>query len=703
VATLCAQAQDRGDATAYRYLADGVTETRSITFAELHEEARGVAARLQEITSPGSRALLLAEDAVDFARAFVGCQLAGVIAVPVSPPFPTQRGRRVETLRAIAGNCGAEAVLTSWPAEFRERVESVAPELGALEWLAVDTVTAASAGEFRERAVDPHDVAFLQYTSGSTSIPKGVVVTHEMLAHNEAYIQRVVGLDADAVSVSWLPLFHDMGLIGVVLGVLYSGHQAVIMPPAAFARWPRHWLQAISTYRGTASAAPDSAYRLCVEKIGPEDRVGLDLRSWRTAVTGAEPVLASTLDLFAEAFGPCGFRRDSWLPTYGLAESTLMASGPSARRHPVTLRVDADALREGRAVPGDGRVLVGCGTALMHRRIEIVDPASERRCEPGEVGEIWLAGTDVARSYWELPEASEHSFNAQLAGGGGGPFLRTGDVGFMLNGELYVTGRIKDVIIVAGRNHYPHDIEATAMAVHPALVPGGCAVYAVDRDGRERVVVAAEVRSPRLRKGVELELVERLIRAAVASEHDIAVADVLLVERKSVPRTSSGKLQRTACRAAFERGELVRARSYGADGEELPEPSAEDRRRTLRRLLLEQVEGMLSVPSGSVDTSLPFRQLGLDSLMTAELRERLQSALGEQVSPTLFFAHPTTDRLIEQLLDQMIPLEPPPAEVSTEPSGATAEVDDDLAELDEQSLAALLAEEIETSQGLVRP
>jgi acyl-CoA synthetase (AMP-forming)/AMP-acid ligase II/acyl carrier protein len=695
VALLHAQAHDRGAATVYRYLEDGESETRSITFAELELEARAVAARLQETAAPGDRALILAEDAIDFISAFTGCQLARVIAVPVSPPFPSQRGRRVETLRAIARNCGARIVLTSWPREFQARVESVAPELADLRWIAVDDVPGDAVAEFRPRPVRSDDVAFLQYTSGSTSTPKGVVVTHHMLVHNEAYIQRATRIGDDDVQVSWLPLFHDMGLIGAVLQPLYSGMQTVFMPPSAFARRPLNWLQAISRYRATVTAAPDSAYRLCVEKITPQERAGLDLRSWRLALNGAEPLAASTLDAFATTFGPCGFDRRSLYPTFGLAECTLMATGSEPQAGARTLTVHADALHEGRVVTGGDKVLIGCGKAIMHRRVEIVDPSTSLTAEPGAVGEIWLAGPDVAGSYWDLPEESERVFKATLADTGDGPFLRTGDLGFIRDGELYVTGRLKDVIIVAGRNHYPQDIEATVLSVHGSLVDGACTAFSVQRDGRELVVVVAEMQTGRLRRGVDVEALARRITSAVASEHGIAVAEVVLANRKSVPRTSSGKLQRTACRAAYERGEVSRAQTYTLDGDVLALPTAQERRRTLRRLLVEQIEAVLRVSSDSVDTTVPFQQLGLDSLMTAELRERLEAALGERLSPTMFFAHPTTDRLVERLLDQMAPVvtEPPPPAPPRE-EGAGPEPSDDLAELDERRLTEVLSAEI---------
>ena len=691
-ALIGARAQSRGSATIYRSLADGEDETRSITFAELELQARAVAACLQESASFGDRALILAEEPIEFIRAFMGCQLAGVIAVPVSPPFPSQRGRRVETLRAIAANCGAGAVLSGWGPAFEDRVQGVAPELADLRWIAVDEVPDEQAADYRQQPVGPDDVAFLQFTSGSTSLPKGVVVTNDMVMHNEAYIERGLAWTADDTIVNWLPLFHDMGLIGSVLPTLYTGGQAVFMSPSAFARRPLNWLRAIARYRATIGVAPDSAYRLCIDKIAPHERAELDLRSWRLAGNGAEPVSSATLDAFTEAFAPCGFKPANWFATYGLAECTLMATGPLPGSGSSRLGVEAVALLEGRVVEGDDRLLVGCGTPTMHRRIEIVDPVTCRPQHDGAVGEIWIGGPDVARHYWERPEESERTFGATLAGSGDGPFMRSGDLGFVHEGELFVAGRLKDVIIVGGRNHYPQDVEATVTSIDGPLVKGGCVTFSVQRDERECVVVVAETPPARARLGVDLEDVAREIRSVVASEHGIAV-EVVLVDRKSVPKTSSGKLQRAACRASFERSELSRAESYDLEGNVVTLPSADERRRALRRVLVERIESVLSVPSGELDTSLSFQDSGMDSLRAAELRERLEEALGERLSPTMFFAHPTTDLLVEQLLDQMVPPEPQPLPAAA-PARIAPPATSDLQQMDEHGLAAALADEI---------
>ncbi|RKS09659.1 acyl-CoA synthetase (AMP-forming)/AMP-acid ligase II [Nocardiopsis sp. Huas11] len=555
---LAFQAREQGSKTAYRSLPDGETEARSQTFSELELQVRAVAAHLQEVAAPGDRVLVLVPDAIDFALSFLACQYAGAVAVPVYPPYPLNSQRKVDTLRSIAADSGAVAVLSTDAVDYRTVFAASAPELAALHWIAVDTVDTYDATRYRRAGAS--EVSFLQYTSGSTSTPKGVVVTHEALVANQDYIRRAGRYDTDTVIVSWLPLFHDMGLIGTLLPAVFVGLEAVLMPPLAFVQSPVRWLRAVTRYRATVSGAPNSGYELCLRRVTEQDREGLELSSWKVAFNGAEPVRAATLEAFTRAFASHGFDERAHYPCYGLAENTLMVTGSRYDVRPPVLDVDLAALqKERRLVTGGAHRLVSSGVVLEGRRLEIVDPDTLLPVAPGEVGEIWSAGPDVAAGYWNNPDATRETFRAHLADSGDGPFLRTGDLGVFLDGDLYVCGRMKDVVIVDGRNHYPQDIEATVEDAHPAIRRNCLAAFAVEGADREELVVIAEL-DPHHRRADHAEVV-RAVRTAVGTAHGVQADTVLLVAPGSVTKTTSGKVQRRACRAAYESGTLTPART----------------------------------------------------------------------------------------------------------------------------------------------
>jgi acyl-CoA synthetase (AMP-forming)/AMP-acid ligase II len=446
-----------------------------------------------------------------------------------------------------------------------------------LQWSTVDDIDDSLAAQWRPSAIRGDTLVFLQYTSGSTAKPKGVMVNHSNLVYNLHMLEAAFDLTDQTSIVSWLPLFHDMGLIGNVFNTLNVGTTCVLMEPTAFLYKPIRWLQAISRHRAYFSGAPNFAYDLCARKVTPEQREALDLNSWQAAFNGAEPVRHATLERFVSAFEPCGFRRQVFRPCYGLAEATLfVSSGPMATR-PVYHDFEKKALEQDRAAPASGAddaavTLVGCGQTWLDQKIVIVDPENLTRLPPGSIGEIWLSGPNVAQGYWNKPEETERTFGAYLADTGEGPFLRTGDLGFLQDGELFITGRVKDLIIIGGRNLYPQDIELLVEQSHPALRPGCSAAFSVDLDDGERLVIAVEVHrsyrassrqegagitsTPDGNGGLDTKAVFKTIQQAVAEQHEVRVHDLVLLKHGGIPKTSSGKIQRHACKAGYLNGDL---------------------------------------------------------------------------------------------------------------------------------------------------
>lgn len=546
------RAADAADRIAYTFLPDGEKESHSWTFAELEQLTRALAARISREVAPGDRALIVAPDSADFVLAFLACQFAGVVAVPVYPPFPVTSPRRVETLRTIAEDCGAAAVLCAAPEQTRAMLIGAAPELDRLRWIGI-VADADGAADFEPVPVTGADVSFLQYTSGSTSAPKGVVVTHDALMHNQELLCRTMGYSAESRIVGWLPLFHDMGLMGIVVPAVYAGSRTVLLPPLTFVQRPVRWLRAVTRYRATITGGPNFAYELCCRRIPAADRAGIDLSSLEVAFNGAEPIRAETLDEFAAEFAGHGFDSNSYYPCYGLAESTLMTTGSRRGAGAVTLTVSRAELAEGRVTPGQDQTLVGSGRVALHRELLIVDPDTRVPLPDGQVGEIWIGGPDAALAYWGNEDATRETFRAETVAPQSGPYLRSGDLGALVDGELYVVGRRKDLVIVGGRNYYPQDIEHTVENADPRIRRGCTAAFAVDREGGEELIVVAEVKAD---ADPDVAALTASLRAAVSVDHSITPARVVLVRAGTVPKTSSGKLQRRATRAAFEAGTL---------------------------------------------------------------------------------------------------------------------------------------------------
>ncbi|MGB8493200.1 MAG: fatty acyl-AMP ligase [Candidatus Acidiferrum sp.] len=564
----------------YIYLVDGEAEGDDLTYAALDCQARSIGALLQSYRASGERALLLYPAGLEFIAAFFGCLYAGVIAVPLPPPNPAQPQRSLPRLRAIISDAQPSLVLTTSAILSNTKgLFTQAPELQKLRWLATEKVTGSLAQEWRDPAVTSNTLALLQYTSGSTAEPKGVMISHGNLLHNSAYISRVFTLIPETVTVTWLPAFHDMGLTNGIIQPVYKGRPCYLMPPASFLMRPIRWLQAISRYKATISGGPNFAYELCSRRITPEQRETLDLSSWDVAYNGAEPVRADTMKRFVATFASCGFRPSAFHPCYGLAEATLLVSGGSLRDE-MFCTIQVAAFEQNRVVEAcaqhqNVRTLVGSGHALQDTKIVIAHPELLTACAPDEVGEIWVSGPSVTQGYWNRPEDTERACGAYLKDTGEGPFLRTQDLGFMKDGELFVTGRLKDLIIISGRKLYPQDIELTVEQSHPALRPACCAAFSVDGVGEERLIVAAEIEPryqpavckspggearahPNGRLPLDVEVVVRAIRRAVAEEHDVRVHRVVLLRAGRIPKTTSGKVQRHACQVSFLEGTLER-------------------------------------------------------------------------------------------------------------------------------------------------
>ena len=642
---------------------DGNAEDSHLSYLSLDSKARSIAAHLQQHAVPGERALLLFPSGLDYIAAFFGCLYAGVIAVPVYPPHRTRPDLR---LQAILKDAQPSIVLA--PAEiFADRIALTThnPHLQTLRWVVTDQLD-ESAAVWLPSNIASQAVAFLQYTSGSTGNPKGVMLTHANLLHNLSLIQRAFGHDKHSSGVIWLPPFHDMGLIGGILQALYLGVDVTLMSPVSFLQKPVRWLEAISKTRATSSGGPNFAYDLCVRKITPEQCIGLDLSSWDVAFCGAEPVRPETLTRFSEKFAPYGFRQEAFLPCYGMAESTLLISGGSKMQMPLVHTVQEQALSRNQVVQADEmqagyQQLVSCGLIWADQKTIIVHPETRLRCAAHEVGEIWVAGKSVAPGYWNRPEETAQTFGATLADTGEGPFLRTGDLGFIQAGRLCVTGRIKDLIIIRGLNHYPQDIEATVAGCHPTLQGSFNAAFSVDISGEEKLVVVSEIERTQMRK-LNMDEVVAAVRGAVSTHHALQLHALYLVRPTSLPKTTSGKVQRRATRAACLENSLNGVAEWRTDAPiaqstqstkpstNQPSPPVQNAT-AIQTWMTHWLATKMNLPAQSIEPHKPFAEYGLDSMAAVEMAQAISDWLkpAKELKPTLAWDYPTLFALAHHL------------------------------------------------------
>jgi acyl-CoA synthetase (AMP-forming)/AMP-acid ligase II/acyl carrier protein len=713
---LAQQAADDPNRIAYVFLddRDGAVE---MSYGELDRRARVIAARLQLELQPGDRALLVYPPGLDFIAAFFGCLYAGVVAVPATYPKPR---RPMPRLNRIAVDCDAHVALSTAATLTTLDPELLSADAATSQWIATDELTDELADHFEPPVVRETDLAFLQYTSGSTSDPKGVMVSHANLLNNLECIRHAFGIgemDEDHVSatgVFWLPAYHDMGLIGGVLTPLYMGGRSVLMSPTAFLQRPMRWLEAIHEYKATISGAPNFAYDFVARRTKSEDRAKLDLSMWRLAFCGAEPIRAETFALFAEAMRPCGFQSKSLYPCYGLAEVTLLAAGPDFHNEPTVLVVNRQALSEHRVAIACGEPeemtqrLVGCGQAMPGHTLLLVDPATGAVCGPDQVGEVLIQGPSVAGGYWNRVDENKDEFGATVAGREG-TFLRTGDLGFTHDGELYVTGRLKDVIIIRGRNHYPQDIEQSAEAAHPSLLMG--AAFALEnadleKATAERLVVVNQV--DRQFRDADWNQVVQAIRRAVVEHHEIDPYAIVLIRQTSLPITSSGKVQRSLCRDQYLADELkvvhswtnpatpVAATANGAvklHGEGVawnangakpvrngvsrngdarrrrPVGSVEVDRATERieAWMLDWLITRLGLSPEDVSRDRPFAEYGVDSLTAVEMSHELEQQFSVPLPPIVAWNYPTPSSLARFLAEETLGVKREEPVVRSEP------------------------------------
>ncbi len=647
------------DKIAFTFLPNGENNTGEInlSYSELDRRARQVAAELRKHEAQGKPVLVILPSGIEFIVALYGCLYAGAIAVPTPAPNLARAARTLPRLQSILVDSGARLVLTNAELAARSHeIEANAPKFKGCTWLPTDSLLEGFADAF-DFVARPDSPAYLQYTSGSTGEPKGVVVSHGNLTANSEMLRNAWGRIPGSVMVSWVPLFHDLGLIWNVIQTVYCGGHSVFMPPEAFIQEPLRWLRAISHYRGTLSGGPNFAFDYCVRRIGADDRAKLDLSSWQVAMVGSEPVRHQTLERFASVFADCGFRQNAFRPAYGLAEATLMVTGGELDAPLGVARLDADALENNEIKIADAnavaRVLVGQGQPRDDLRAEVVDPESHEPVAPDRIGEIWLSGPSVSSGYWHRPEESQETFGARLSSDNHQTFLRTGDLGFFHDDELYITGRLKDLIIIRGRNHYPQDIEFSCDSVHAAVRPGCSATFSIEHDNEEKLVVVQEVN---VVEGLEPKEVLQLIRRQIIAEHDVAPHAVVLVKARSIPKTSSGKIQRRLCRNQFLSSELAIVAEWS-------EPSTADQTTeqdssgldtsAIESLLVERLAGICGLDVDEIDPDEQFDSYGLDSARAIGLAVELGDWLNRRISNRLTWEHPTPRSLALALSAQV--------------------------------------------------
>lgn len=647
------------DALAFSYLKDGAVDTGAVTFGELLTRVKAVAGSLQAQGLSGQAALLLYPPGIEFIVGFYACLFAQIVAIPAVPP---RINRNLGNLDAIMADAKTSLILTC-DALLPKLQEIFCDSTLAPQYRIIDTepLQGCDATAWHRPSVSRSDLAFLQYTSGSTGSPKGVMVGHGNLLHNHEAQRLFFGLDERSRHVSWLPHYHDMGLIGNIMQSVYLGTPCWLMSPSAFIKNPAYWLRAITKYRATASGAPNFAYQYCVDRINESQIQDLDLSSWEVAYNGAEPVRAATIQAFQQRFVKHGLRESAMYPCYGMAEATLVITGGGREAPPVINHFHKLELEQHRIVPVpadhlEAHALVGCGRAAAgsDQLIRIVDPATGLALGSNMCGEIWVSSGSVCQGYLHKPDLSEQVYRARLPGSDR-EFARSGDFGFFNDqGELFITGRLKELLIVRGRNHYPTDIEQVIQNAHPALAKDSGAAFAIEVGGQERVVVVQELTRDASSR-FNLDAIVSAASAALSEAFELQLYSLVLIRPGRIPKTSSGKIQRNAAKRQFLSQELPVIATWTASIHELDghSDSPEDSEAPVDIQDETQVQAWLSARirrylqslTSEIDPDQPLSTYGLDSTISIQLIEEIAQLTKKQVEPTLLWEYPTLNAL----------------------------------------------------------
>lgn len=642
------------DKQIFTFLKNGEQPDGFLTYQMLHDKSKSIAVTLAKKGLKGQRALLLYPQGLEFITALFACFYAGVIAVPAYPP----RKNRTDKIKNILVDCEAKIVLAD--KKTYQRSEKITPNFFNTEWLVTD--------ELEENNADitfipqPNDIAYLQYTSGSTGSPKGVIISHQNIVANSEFLKVAFELSEEDCCISWLPVFHDMGLIDGIIQPIYSNYPVYLMSPANFTQSPLRWLKALSDYKATRTGGPNFAYELCVQKISEEEMKGLDLSRVKCLYNGAEPVWADTLSRFHEKFSKTGLRKTAFYPCYGMAEATLQITGVKINQSPQIIYIEKEALENNRVRLMDASpksmALVGCGFPRIDTEIAIVEPESNRLVKPNGIGEIWVKGKSISEGYWNNPKATSSTFSQTIEDTGQKGFLKTGDLGFIHEGELFITGRIKEIIIKRGRNFYPQDIERQLIGINPFCKPHGTAVFSI-LDETEKIVVVQELKRSLFKKP-NTKAILKAIRTKITETMEIEVDSVILVRAYTIPKTSSGKTMRLKCRDLFLNKNLAIVDQWHLKKVKPSSTSLHPQKvvseEALQQLLLKVISKKLDIDVAEMGIYTSVLDMGLDSITTVDVIVELEKILEIKLDSSLFWELLTIEKIAHHIFNKKLPI-----------------------------------------------